>query len=119
MQSRTPRSWADSLGGLSPDPHERFKVQDILFEVVRARCAQLGLHEGLEFRCLDRDDDYVLVELPSGDLQRVEALYSWFVKVGHVPSAAEATTVAARVDPVAEGVSERNAPVSSSMRSFA
>jgi hypothetical protein len=76
-----PWSWADSLGGLRPDPERAFRVEQILFGLVRDRCREMGLAEGEEVRCTDRNPDEVSLEFSNGEVRRLELPYAWFVQV--------------------------------------
>jgi len=87
MGGYIPWSSAESLAGLSPDAHRSFRVRRILFELVRDRCAEMGLCEGEEFRCRGRSSEEVAIQLPNGQLHDLEVTYAWFVQVE--PVAAE------------------------------
>ena len=81
MSGHIPWPWTESLGGLRPDPGQRVRVKKILFGLVRDRCLEAGLEEGLELRYRSRTADQVVVELPDGQVRDLELPYAWFVQV--------------------------------------
>jgi len=81
MSEHVPWPWTESLGGPRPDPEQRFRVKKILFGLVRTRCLDAGLKEGLELRFRSRTADQVMVELPDGQVRNLELPYAWFVQV--------------------------------------
>jgi len=74
-------SWTESLGGLRASPVHTYRVRGVVFGLVRDRCLQLGVEEGMDIRCLSRTRDFVTIELPDGTLRELELAYAWFVPV--------------------------------------
>ena len=60
------------------------RVDDILFGAIRDRCSELGVREGSVITCLDHGDDWVDIELPSGEVVRLSRSYAWFISVADV-----------------------------------
>jgi hypothetical protein len=81
MHGRLCWSWTESLGGLRASPVHTYRVRDVVFGLVRDRCLQLGIDEGMEIRCLRRTREVVTIELPDGTLRELELAYAWFVPV--------------------------------------
>jgi hypothetical protein len=81
MSGHIPWPWTESLGRLRPDAEKRFRVKRILVGLVQDRCRELGLDEGLEIRCRDRNPEEVRVELPGNQMRDLELPYAWFVQV--------------------------------------
>jgi hypothetical protein len=81
MSGHIPWPWTESLGALRPDGAERVRVKKILSGLVRDRCLEAGLEEGLELRCRSRSPAQVVFELPGGQLRDLELPYAWFVQV--------------------------------------
>jgi hypothetical protein len=81
MFGQTPWSWTESLGGLRPSPIHRYRVGGVVFGLVRDRCLELGIDEGVHIRCLRRTRELVTIELPDGTLRDVELACAWFVPV--------------------------------------
>lgn len=80
--------WWETAAGLSPDPSRAFRIEHILFGMVRDRCTELGLVEGQEVRCLRRTRDEVRLELSDGTIRSLELPWAWFVQVQPVEEAA-------------------------------
>lgn len=76
-----PWSWSESLDGAQPGRGREYEVRRIVFDVVKARCARLGLERGMTIRCLRKDRSSVLVELPDGAVAPIESIYARFIEV--------------------------------------
>lgn len=76
-----PWSWSESLLGIRSEGNREYEVRRIVFDVVKERCAQLGLEEGMTVRCRRRGHDCVLVERPDGTVVPMELTYARFVEV--------------------------------------
>ncbi|MEX2465698.1 MAG: FeoA domain-containing protein [Gemmatimonadota bacterium] len=86
--------WSESLGGIQADEGRDYVVHRILFGLVRDRCGELGLMEGVTLRCRRQADDEVVVELGPGNVLSLDRACSWFVHVR------PADAVDSRHDPV-------------------
>ena len=87
MMTRTDSwPWDQSLGALRPDEERTYAITRILFGLVRDRCSDVGLSEGVTFRCRDRGWDQVTVQVASGDVKSLELAYAWFIQVEPVSS---------------------------------
>ena len=62
-------------------PGEIYRIEDILFGMVRDRCMELGCDEGSEVMCVDNDDVGVSVSLADGRRKFIGREYAWFVRV--------------------------------------
>lgn len=71
--------WPRSLAVV--DPESVVEVEDILFGAIRDRCSEMGVRRGSVITCLEHGDDWVEVELPSGDSLRLSRAYAWFISV--------------------------------------
>lgn len=76
-----PWSWSESLGGIRPEEGREYEVRRIVFDLVKERCAHVGLEEGMTVRCLRRDQGCVLVERPDGVVVPMELTYARFIEV--------------------------------------
>lgn len=76
-----PWSWGDSLGGIHPRDGRTYAIRRIVFDLVKNRCAELGLGEGETVRCRRRDHENVVVELSDGTVRALELTYARFVEV--------------------------------------
>lgn len=74
--------WPEALA--SARPGQRYRIEDILFGVVRDRCRELGCVEGDELVCMENDGDGVSIVGPDGRWKLLERQYAWFVKVARV-----------------------------------
>jgi len=80
-RGRSEWHWSQSLGAVSPDPRQTYAIRSILFGLVRDRCFELGLSEGVTVRCRSRGSDRLVVELESGEQRSLDLSYAWFVQV--------------------------------------
>ena len=71
--------WPRSLAVV--DPPSVVQVEDILFGAIQDRCSELGVRRGSVLTCLGHGDDWVEVELPSGDSRRLSRAFAWFISV--------------------------------------
>lgn len=62
-------------------PGQTVQVKEILFDLVRDRCWELGIREGSVVECRDRDGSSVVVDLPNGERAQIPRDYAWFVSV--------------------------------------
>lgn len=76
-----PWNWGDSLGGIHPNDGRSYHIRRIVFDLVKDRCAELGLKEGETVRCRKRDHRNVVVELSDGAMRSLELTYARFVQV--------------------------------------
>ncbi|MGK7311528.1 MAG: FeoA domain-containing protein [Candidatus Longimicrobiales bacterium M2_2A_002] len=88
MEPLTHWPWPRSLAMAQPD--SVVEVDDILFGAIRQRCSEMGVRKGSVITCLDHGDEWVDVELPSGDNRRLTRAYAWFISVRE-PGSVEAS----------------------------
>lgn len=60
---------------------DRATVEEILFDTVRMRCDELGIHEGNVLVCRDRGRAGIRVELSRGRVVEVPLEYARFISV--------------------------------------
>jgi hypothetical protein len=65
----------------SAHPGSRYRITRVLFELVRDRCHEKGLHEGDEVICLERRKRTVTVERTDRQRVQLEWEYAWFIQV--------------------------------------
>ena len=58
------------------------QVELILFEGLRAHCAEIGIHEGDRLRCCSVTPATLVFETPSGSLVALEQKWARFIQVG-------------------------------------
>ena len=66
---------------MSIPPGRPVTVREILFEGLRAYCAERGLHDGGQVTLLEADPREVLIRNPSGTMVRCPAAFARFVDV--------------------------------------
>lgn len=81
-----PWSWSESLGGADVGRGQAYEVRRIVFDLVKERCAELGLEPGITVRCRKRDHGHIMVELSDGTMVPMELAYARFVEVEAVQS---------------------------------
>jgi hypothetical protein len=89
MAHHIPRSWSETLGGVSTDPGSPLEVLQIRLGLVKDRCWEIGLREGQEVRFQRRSGEGVTVELAGGEVRSLELPYAWFVEVRSIASASD------------------------------
>jgi len=91
MDGHVPWSWTESLGGLRASSILTYRVRKVVFGLVRDRCLQLGIEEGMDIRCRRRTRQFVTIELPDGTFRELELAYAWFVPMEPVSQEVPAT----------------------------
>jgi hypothetical protein len=89
---------------MSVPPGKPVTVREILFEGLRAYCAERGLYDGGQVTLLEADPREVLIRSTSGTRVRCPAAFARFVEVASeggapeqlVPPSASATPIASR-----------------------
>lgn len=62
-------------------PGIEVEIKSVLFDLVRSRCAQLELEEGMLVMPVGTSLAFVEVEKPNGEVVRVERTYASFIEV--------------------------------------
>jgi hypothetical protein len=70
------RSLAHSVSG------DLVQVEHILFEGLRARCADLGINEGDRLHCRSVSQNALVLETPTGRMVAIEREWAQFIQVG-------------------------------------
>jgi len=70
-----PRSLHDARIG------ERVRVLSVLFDTLRARCAEVGIHPGSEIRVVRRTAEHIHLALASGSAAILRRVESEFIEV--------------------------------------
>lgn len=79
---RTRRANLDGCGALSRTPPGALvRVEQILFDIPRARCESLGIHADTVLRCMAWLPEAVLLKLPDGDTVSLDMGVADFVSV--------------------------------------
>jgi len=73
------RRYATSL--VSATPGTEVTVREILFDGLRAYCAERGLHDGGQVTLLEADPREVLIQNTSGTMVRCPAAFARFIEV--------------------------------------
>ncbi len=71
-------------------PGERARISTILFDRLRAECAQLGLQPGRHIRCRAATPDWLILETEDGRRVRLERGWARFVEITDANAGAEA-----------------------------
>jgi hypothetical protein len=62
-------------------PHDSIRIERILYESLRDRCAGIGLHEGDQLRCRQTSSLYLLLETETGRSLMLDQDWARFIRV--------------------------------------
>lgn len=74
-------SWLDALA--TARPGQRYRIERLLFSLVRDRCRRQGLDEGEAITCLENRGSHrhLVLRRMDGETVELEREYAWFVQV--------------------------------------